>query len=167
MKTRLYGHFGRFIHLKWGTKKKPKGDNSIHLVTLVTNLVISHEHTLCIFKFRTYHFHRIYCYLIIKYIFQKEDYVPPKYFRLFKENTPECVFIIMGCVASGINGCTMPIFAIVFGEMIKVFIMVGWFMVFNTTCYNISVISWRSVLLEEETGETTVFIWRRIIHLFN
>ena len=28
-------------------------------------------------------------------------------------------------------------------------------MVFNTTFYNISVISWRSVLLEEETGETT------------
>ena len=30
-----------------------------------------------------------------------------------------------------------------------------WVMVFNTTFYYISVISWRSVLLEEETGETT------------
>jgi len=30
--------------------------------------------------------------------------------------------------------------------------MVGWFMVFNATFNNISVISWRSVLLVEETG---------------
>jgi len=30
--------------------------------------------------------------------------------------------------------------------------MVGWFMVFNTTFTNISVISWRLVLLVEETG---------------
>jgi len=29
---------------------------------------------------------------------------------------------------------------------------VGWFMVFNATFNNISVISWRSVLLVEETG---------------
>jgi len=29
----------------------------------------------------------------------------------------------------------------------------GWFMVFNTTFNNISVISWRSVLLMGETGE--------------
>jgi hypothetical protein len=31
--------------------------------------------------------------------------------------------------------------------------LVGWFMVFNTTFNNISVIPWRSVLLVEETGE--------------
>jgi hypothetical protein len=31
-------------------------------------------------------------------------------------------------------------------------LMVGWFMVFNATFNNISVISWRSVLLVEETG---------------
>jgi hypothetical protein len=30
----------------------------------------------------------------------------------------------------------------------------GWFMAFNTTFNNISVISWRSVLLVEETGES-------------
>jgi len=30
--------------------------------------------------------------------------------------------------------------------------ILGWFMVVNTTCNNISVISWRSVLLVEETG---------------
>jgi len=29
----------------------------------------------------------------------------------------------------------------------------GWFMVFNATFNNISVISWRSVLLMEETGD--------------
>jgi hypothetical protein len=29
--------------------------------------------------------------------------------------------------------------------------MVGWFMVFNTTFNNISVLSWRSVLFVEET----------------
>ena len=31
-------------------------------------------------------------------------------------------------------------------------IMIGWFMAFNATFNNISVISWWSVLLEEETG---------------
>jgi hypothetical protein len=31
--------------------------------------------------------------------------------------------------------------------------MVGWFMVFNATFNNISVILWQSVLLVEETGE--------------
>jgi len=31
--------------------------------------------------------------------------------------------------------------------------LVVWFMVFNATFNNISVISWRSVLLVEETGE--------------
>jgi hypothetical protein len=30
---------------------------------------------------------------------------------------------------------------------------VGWFMVFNATFNNISAISWRSVILVEETGE--------------
>jgi len=30
----------------------------------------------------------------------------------------------------------------------------GWFMVFNATFNNISVISWRSALLVEETGST-------------
>jgi len=30
--------------------------------------------------------------------------------------------------------------------------LVGWLMVFNTTFNNISVISWRSVMLVEETG---------------
>ena len=32
------------------------------------------------------------------------------------------------------------------------FRLVGWFMVFNATFTNISVISWQSVLLVEETG---------------
>jgi hypothetical protein len=31
-------------------------------------------------------------------------------------------------------------------------LLVGWFMVFNDTVDNISTISWRSVLLVEETG---------------
>ena len=30
-------------------------------------------------------------------------------------------------------------------------LMVGWFMIFNATFNNISIISWRSVLLEEKT----------------
>ena len=30
--------------------------------------------------------------------------------------------------------------------------LIGWFMIFNSTFNNISVISWRSVLLVEETG---------------
>ena len=39
-------------------------------------------------------------------------------------------------------------------KIISVINFVGWFLVFNTTFNNISVISWRSVLLVEETGVT-------------
>jgi len=35
---------------------------------------------------------------------------------------------------------------------VKEYSWFGWFMVFNATFNNISVISWRSVLLLEETG---------------
>ena len=37
-------------------------------------------------------------------------------------------------------------------KIISVINFVGWFLVFNTTFNNISVISWWSVLLVEETG---------------
>ena len=40
---------------------------------------------------------------------------------------------------------------------------VGWFMVFNATFNNISVISWWSVLLMEKTGVTDVMLYR--VHL--
>jgi hypothetical protein len=45
--------------------------------------------------------------------------------------------------------------------------MVGWFMVFNSTFNNISVISWMSVLLVEETrvtGENHVVVSKRYIN---
>jgi hypothetical protein len=43
---------------------------------------------------------------------------------------------------------------------LKILQMVGlvWFMVFNATFNNISVISWRSVLLMEETELTTLMV---------
>jgi hypothetical protein len=41
-----------------------------------------------------------------------------------------------------------PFFSISWGGGCKI----GWFMVFNATFNNISVISWRSVFLVEETG---------------
>ena len=41
------------------------------------------------------------------------------------------------------------LFTVISGMYLK---WVGWFMVFNATFNNISVISWRSVLLVEETG---------------
>ena len=49
----------------------------------------------------------------------------------------------------------------------KVKSMVGWFMVFNATFNNISVISWRSVLLMEETEhpEKTTYIMLYRVHL--
>ncbi|KAK3105070.1 hypothetical protein FSP39_016614 [Pinctada imbricata] len=53
---------------------------------------------------------------------EEEEVENPKYFRILRENLPECPFILMGCCGSLINGCTMPAFAIFFGEMIKVFI---------------------------------------------
>jgi hypothetical protein len=40
--------------------------------------------------------------------------------------------------------------------------MIGWFLVFNTTFNNISVISWWSVLLVEETGQT---LSHNVVHL--
>ena len=46
------------------------------------------------------------------------------------------------CICANIPG-----FFLAYGE-----IKGGWGMVFNATCSNISVISWRSVLLVEETG---------------
>lgn len=51
---------------------------------------------------------------------QQEEYEPPRYFRMIHENQPECGFIVLGIMASCVAGCTMPAFAIFFGEMIKV-----------------------------------------------
>ncbi|XP_060073738.1 ATP-dependent translocase ABCB1-like [Ylistrum balloti] len=51
---------------------------------------------------------------------EEEEYDPPKYLRILRENAPEWHFILLGCIASGIGGCTMPAFAIFFSEMIKV-----------------------------------------------
>ncbi|XP_052083244.1 ATP-dependent translocase ABCB1-like isoform X2 [Mytilus californianus] len=56
---------------------------------------------------------------------EQEEYEPPKYFRMIHENQPECGFIVLGIMASCVAGCTMPAFAIFFGEMIKVFIELG------------------------------------------
>ncbi|XP_069111959.1 ATP-dependent translocase ABCB1-like isoform X2 [Argopecten irradians] len=60
-----------------------------------------------------------------KEVVEEEEYDPPKYFRILRENAPEWHFILLGCIASGIGGCTMPAFAIFFSEMIKVFINQG------------------------------------------
>ncbi|KAL4217465.1 tRNA N6-adenosine threonylcarbamoyltransferase [Mactra antiquata] len=44
-----------------------------------------------------------------------------KFCPMLRENSPEWPFIVMGCLAAGVNGCTMPAFAIFFSEMINVF----------------------------------------------
>ncbi|KAL3862668.1 hypothetical protein ACJMK2_008621 [Sinanodonta woodiana] len=49
----------------------------------------------------------------------------PGFCRIVKENRTEWPFIFMGCFAAAINGATMPVFAIFFSEMIKVFIELG------------------------------------------
>jgi hypothetical protein len=41
----------------------------------------------------------------------------------------------------------------------------GWFMVFNATFNNISVISWQPILLVEETGENLYHIMLYQVHL--
>nr|XP_022339240.1 multidrug resistance protein 1-like isoform X1 [Crassostrea virginica] len=53
---------------------------------------------------------------------EEEEAEPPKYFRILRENFPECPFLIFGVLFSAIQGSTMPLFALFFGEMIKVFI---------------------------------------------
>lgn len=52
---------------------------------------------------------------------EEEEAEPPKYFRILRENFPECPFLIFGVLFSAIQGSTMPLFALFFGEMIKVF----------------------------------------------
>ena len=39
---------------------------------------------------------------------------------MLQQNAPEWPWIVLGCISSGINGGTMPAFAIFFSEMIKV-----------------------------------------------
>ncbi|XP_062574024.1 ATP-dependent translocase ABCB1-like isoform X1 [Saccostrea cucullata] len=53
---------------------------------------------------------------------EEEEFEKPKYFRILRENFPECPFLIFGTLFSAIQGSTMPLFALFFGEMIKVFI---------------------------------------------
>jgi hypothetical protein len=43
-------------------------------------------------------------------------------------------------------------------------LLVGWFIVFNATLYNISVISWGLVLLVEETGVPGANHWQTLSH---
>ncbi|XP_060570521.1 ATP-dependent translocase ABCB1-like isoform X2 [Ruditapes philippinarum] len=44
-----------------------------------------------------------------------------KFCPMLQENKPELPFILIGCMAAAVNGCTMPAFAIFFSEIIKVF----------------------------------------------
>lgn len=53
---------------------------------------------------------------------EEEEVEKPKYFRILRENFPECPFLIFGTFFAAIQGTTMPLFAVFFGEMIKVFI---------------------------------------------
>jgi len=48
--------------------------------------------------------------------------------------------------------------------MIIVYVAGLWFMVFNATFNNISVISWRSVLLVEETGVPADKLYHIVLH---
>ena len=47
---------------------------------------------------------------------------------------------------------SMPHAPVVVSTKFDVYVFIGWFIVFNATVNNISAISWRSVLLVEETG---------------
>ncbi|KAK3611392.1 hypothetical protein CHS0354_036589 [Potamilus streckersoni] len=49
----------------------------------------------------------------------------PGFCRIVRENGSEWPFILIGCFAAAVNGGTMPVFAIFFSEMIKVFIEMG------------------------------------------
>lgn len=51
---------------------------------------------------------------------EEEEVEKPKYFRILRENFPECPFLIFGTFFAAIQGTTMPLFAVFFGEMIKV-----------------------------------------------
>lgn len=51
---------------------------------------------------------------------EEEEVDKPKFLRILRENFPECPFLIFGTLFSAIQGSTMPLFALFFGEMIKV-----------------------------------------------
>lgn len=51
---------------------------------------------------------------------KKEEDVNVNLFSVLKENTPEWPQISVGCVASLIMGAAMPVFAILFGDIIQV-----------------------------------------------
>jgi hypothetical protein len=53
---------------------------------------------------------------------------------MLQENKPELPFILIGCMAAAVNGCTMPAFAIFFSEMIKVCIFPLLFHLYNDDC---------------------------------
>ncbi|XP_052821017.1 ATP-dependent translocase ABCB1-like isoform X1 [Mya arenaria] len=44
---------------------------------------------------------------------------------MLRENRKEWPLIVLGCIAAAVNGATMPVFAVFFSEMIKVFINRG------------------------------------------
>ncbi|XP_067658455.1 ATP-dependent translocase ABCB1-like isoform X1 [Haliotis asinina] len=52
---------------------------------------------------------------------EEEEVTKPGFCRMMQENAPELPFIILGCIAASLNGCTMPLFAVFFSEIVRVF----------------------------------------------
>jgi hypothetical protein len=43
------------------------------------------------------------------------------YKRLFALNSKEWPYLVVGCIAAGINGAVQPVFSILFSEMVALF----------------------------------------------
>jgi hypothetical protein len=52
---------------------------------------------------------------------EKDKPYPFSYSRLVRESRPELFLIIIGVIAACGNGCVMPIFAIIYSEIVSTF----------------------------------------------
>lgn len=53
---------------------------------------------------------------------EKDDYpkVPTSIFNILQMNQPEWPQIVIACIGSGVVGCAMPAFAVLFGSILSV-----------------------------------------------
>jgi hypothetical protein len=58
--------------------------------------------------------------VIVKTETKEDDLPKPSILRILKLNAPEWKFIVVGVIASAINGGSMPAYAVLFGEVLGV-----------------------------------------------
>ncbi|XP_064599295.1 ATP-dependent translocase ABCB1-like isoform X2 [Liolophura sinensis] len=88
---------------------------------------------------------------------EEEDVDKPGFCRMFKENKPEWPFVLLGCIAAAINGCTMPLFAVFFSEVVKVFQKTGEEMRSSATFWSLMFVALGGVNFLANSIQSTMF----------